>query len=227
MTEQYFGEPQRLLGWLAPGIAAKRAGLGSGPRSVYQVVLRSFAVTGRAPAPGALEAAAAQFGLTAGQALAELAGADVLGLDHDGGIRMSYPFSGVPTPHAVSIAAGPQVHAMCAIDALGIPPMLGADAVISSSDPVTNAPVTVAFRAGKATWNPESAVVFVGRRGGEGPAEMVTCGCLNFFASAASAVLWASQRPDVTGAVLDQASAEALAAEIFGSLLSAGGERDG
>jgi hypothetical protein len=49
---------------LVSGISAKCAGLRSGPRSVYQVVLRSFALTGRAPAPDALEAAAAQVGLT-------------------------------------------------------------------------------------------------------------------------------------------------------------------
>jgi Alkylmercury lyase len=185
-------------------------------------VLRSFAATGRPPAAATLEAAAAQFGLTAGLALAELDAADVLGLDPDGGIRMCYPFSGVPTPHAVAIEAGPHVHAMCAIDALGIPPMLGADAVISSADPVTGAPVTITFDAGKATWSPDTAVVFVGRRDGDGPAELVTCGCLNFFDSAASAMLWADQRPDVTGSVLDHARAEALATETFGSLLRAG-----
>jgi hypothetical protein len=220
MTEPYFGAPGRPLSLLVSGIAEKRARLASGPRSVYQVVLRSFAATGRGPAPGALEAAAAQAGLTARQVLAELAAADVLGLDDDGGIWMCYPFSGVPTPHVVAIAAGPQVHAMCAIDALGIPPMLGADAVISSADPVTGALVTVAFRGGEATWSPDSAVVFVGRRDGQGPAEMVTCGCLNFFASADSAAGWASLRPEVAGAVLDHADAEALAVEIFGSLLS-------
>jgi len=43
---------------------------------------------------------------------------------------------------------------MCAIDALGIPPMLGVDAVISSADPVTSATVTVSFRGGQASWNP-------------------------------------------------------------------------
>jgi hypothetical protein len=69
--------------------------------------------------------------------------------------------------------------------------------------------------------------VFVGRRAGEGPADLVTCGCLNFFASNASAELWASGQPDVTGSVLDHAAAEALGAEIFGSLLSSGRDRDG
>jgi hypothetical protein len=109
---------------LAVGISAKRARLGSGFRSVYEVVLRSFAATGRAPAAATLEAAAAQFGLPAGQALAELA------------------------------------------------------------DTVTGAQVTVAFRDGKATWSPDTAVVFVDRHEGDGPAELVICGCLNFVASA-------------------------------------------
>lgn len=157
-----------------------------------------------------------------GDSLAELAQADVLGLDDSGGIRMAYPFSSIPTPHIVAIAAGPRVYAMCAIDALGIPPMLGADAVISSADPVSGTPVTVVFRDGRASWSPDSAVVFVGRRNGNGTAELVSCGCLNFFSSTASAALWAGRSPEVTGSVLDQAPAEALGAEIFGSLLSGG-----
>ena len=64
---------------------------------------------------------------------------------------------------------------MCALDALGIPPMLGADAVITSADPLTSAPVTVTFSG-----------------------------------------QWASQHPEVTGSILDQASAEAFGAQTFG-----------
>ncbi|MGA8456129.1 MAG: organomercurial lyase [Streptosporangiaceae bacterium] len=43
---------------------------------------------------------------------------------------------------------------------------------------------------------------------------------LNFFASRASATEWARQHPGVTGSVLDQARAERLGAETFGSLLA-------
>jgi hypothetical protein len=100
--------------------------------------------------------------------------------------------------------------------------MLGADAVITSSDPLTSAPVTVTFSGGRASWNPPGAVVFAGSADCRGPSEQASCGYLNFFASPASAGQWASQHPEVTGSVLDQARAEALGADTFGSLLDSG-----
>ena len=50
----------------------------------------------------------------------------------------------------------------------------------------------------------------------------MACGYLNFFASPAAAREWAGRHPEVTGRVLDQARAEALGAQTFGSLLSNG-----
>jgi hypothetical protein len=210
------------VNFLAAGGAGKRAGLAAGPRAVYQAVLRAFAHTGRPPEPAELADTARRYGIGAGQTLAGLAAADVLGLDGEGRIRMAYPFSATPTPHVVAIAGGPRVHAMCAIDALGIPPMLGADAVITSSDPLTGARVTVTFSGGQASWNPPGAVVFAGCADCDGPSEQVSCGYLNFFAAPASARDWASQHPGITGSVLDQARAETLGAETFGWLLSDG-----
>src|SRR5712691_12248536 len=121
MPERAPGRSAGTAGFLAAGGAAKRAGLAAGPRAVYQAVLRAFAATGRPPEPAELESAARRHGITAGQALATLAAADVLGLDDEGRIRMAYPFSAAPTPHLVTIAGGPLVYSMCAIDALGIP----------------------------------------------------------------------------------------------------------
>jgi len=62
-------------------------------------------------------------------------------------------------------------------------------------------------------------VVFASCADCDGPAEQVSCGYLNFFASAVSAREWASQHPGITGSVLDRARAEALGADTFGSLL--------
>ena len=46
---------------------------------MYQAVLRAFTASGRPPSPGELEETAPRHGIMAGQALATLAAADVLG----------------------------------------------------------------------------------------------------------------------------------------------------
>ena len=183
-------------------------------------VLLGFAATGRPPGPAELEGTARRHGITASQALGILAAADALGLDGQGRIRMAYPFSVAPTRHVVAITGGPRVWSMCAIDALGIPVMLGTSAVITSADPLTGEPVTVTFTGATARWEPRTAVVFDGCAGGDGWAEQVCCGYLNFFVSRATAADWARQHPEVTGSVLDQARAERIGAETFGSLLA-------
>jgi hypothetical protein len=207
---------------LGTGLATRCASLAPGTRNVYQAVLRRFAATGRPPEPAELEAAERPFDLAAGQLLAELVAADLLGLDDAGRIRMAYPFSTGPTPHVVAIAGGASVYSMCALDALGIPPMLGVDAVVTSADPVTGAPVKVTFSGGLASWDPPGAVLYVGRTGHDGTTEQVSCGNLNFFASPDSAGQWASQHPEVTGSVLDQARAQTLGAQTFVPLLETG-----
>jgi hypothetical protein len=76
-----------------------------------------------------------------------------------------------------------------------------------------------AATGGRASWDPPGAVLYVGRADCGGPAEHVTCGYLNFFVTHAAAGQWASQHPEVTGSVLDQASAEKLGVQTFGALL--------
>ncbi|MET7714465.1 alkylmercury lyase family protein [Streptomyces sp. NPDC005407] len=206
--------------------AAGRAGRGrlapvtAGLRSVQQAILRHFAATGRAPEPGDLTDAAAAFGRDAAEVLAELAAEDFLTLDADGRVHAAYPFSAVPTAHQVRLSHGTTAWSMCAIDALGIPAMLGTGAVISSSDPVTGEPITVTSTGGRTTWEPATAVVYVGQRSCTGPAADVACGALNFFTSGATARTWAEQHPDVTGQAVDQTRAEALGRAVFGPLLA-------
>lgn len=193
----------------------------SGLRAMHQAVLRHFAATGSAPETAVLEPVAAA-GRTAAEVLAELAQEDFLALGPDGRIRAAYPFSAVPTPHRVTIAGGVQAWSMCAIDALGIPAMLGRDVVITSADPVTDEPVTVTSENGQTVWEPASAVVFVGRRGASsGPAAEVCCDTLNFFTSPASAHTWIKQHSNVTGQVVDRTRAEEIGRTIFGPLLTA------
>ncbi|MEY9845411.1 hypothetical protein ABH940_002489 [Streptacidiphilus sp. BW17] len=158
------------------------------------------------------------FGVPAAQVLAELAAEDFLTLDETGGIQAAYPFFASPTEHVVQLADGPTVWSMCAIDALGIPVMLGTDAVITSTDAVTGEQIRVEFTNGHATWQPPTAVVYYGATPADGPAAAVCCGYLRFFASRATAEQWTGAHTDLTGAVLDQLEAERRGADIFGSL---------
>lgn len=109
---------------------------------------------------------------------------------------------------------------MCAIDALGIPDMLGRDAVITSTDPVTGDTITVTYTGGHTTWPAPTAVVYVGQRSCTGSAADLACGALNLFTSRRTARSWAQAHRDYTGTTLDQAHAEDLGRSIFGPLLT-------
>ncbi|HSR84299.1 MAG TPA: alkylmercury lyase family protein [Streptosporangiaceae bacterium] len=191
-----------------------------GLRAVHQAVLRSFVRTGAAPDVSSLAKHAGPFDVS--QALAELADGDFLCLDHGGQITAAYPFSAAPTPHRVRIPAGPAVFAMCAIDALGVSAMTGVPVVIESADPFTGEPVNVVVDRATSTWDPATAVVYVGRTSDDcdGPSASVCCRYMNFFATVAAAREWAAFHPEITGGILDQARALHLGIEIFGQLLT-------
>ncbi|MGC7103048.1 organomercurial lyase [Amycolatopsis lurida] len=70
---------------------------------------------------------------------------------------------------------------MCAIDALGIPAMLGTDATITSTEPVTRTLVTITVHKGHYIWNPGTAVVFASTAAGAGPSAESCCDHMNTF----------------------------------------------
>ncbi|MBD0670123.1 alkylmercury lyase family protein [Streptomyces sp. CBMA156] len=198
----------------------RRAPAERGLRAVQQRILRHFSATGTAPGARTLRPEAAEAGRSAGEVLAELAEEDFITLDEAGNIRAAYPFSAVPTRHRVRLGIGVEVWSMCAIDALGIPAMLGQDAVISSTDPVSGDAVTVTSADGVLRWDPVDAVVFVGQRPGGGPAAAACCDALNFFTGAANAEAWTSGHPDVPGRTVGRSEAERIGRETFGHLLA-------
>ena len=219
-------------------VVGRLAPVQGGLRAVQQQVLRSFASTGHAPSAADLAETAARNGTTAAVVLAALHAGDYLRLGPDEQIRAAYPFSGVPTPHLVDIDGGPRVHAMCAIDALGMAAMLRTGVRITSADPGTGEIVTVTVRAdGKTVWRPRTAVVFNGRLIQREVREAIPgvlavsasadscCGYMNFFATRAGAAAWDAAHPGLTGEILGQAAALRLGVDIFGDLLSEVGER--
>lgn len=111
------------------------------------------------------------------------------------------------------------VYAMCAIDALGIAPMLGEDTRIDSVDLTTGRAIGVVMNAGGTIWDPTDAVVFVGTDA-YGPSADCCCDHLNFFTDVAAAQAWSAAHPQVPGQILASAQAETLAARLFGHLLA-------
>jgi hypothetical protein len=189
-------------------------------RAMHRTILRSFATTGRPPTATDLDPVTAGSGRTSAETLRALHNIDAIRLAPDGQIAVAYPFSATPTRHTVRIGDQVEVHAMCAIDALGISTMLDQDTLIWSVDVTTSQPVTVTTHHRQTTWEPTTAVVFIGADAGGGPSADCCCDYLNFFADQQAARAWASQHPGVPGHILNQSEAEELAVELFGHLLS-------
>ena len=126
--------------------------LAPGERDLYDWILTAFA-SGTPPAPDTLADAASSFEVEAEAALAVFAREDLV--HHDpatGAILVAYPFSGTPRGHRVLIDGSHTVEAMCAIDALGIAPMLGLPVEVTSRDPQTGTEVWVRVEPGEGAW---------------------------------------------------------------------------
>jgi hypothetical protein len=125
----------------------------------------------------------------------------------------------VPTAHRVILDGAPPVYAMCAVDALGLPPMTGRDGRITSSDPANGRPVAVTVHGGSYAWEPASAVVThsVARPDG-GTLAAYSCPLANFHTGTAIAQAFISGR-GTTMVILDQGAAVELATCEFGALL--------
>jgi hypothetical protein len=202
---------------IAPGTFSERlAAAGPDAQAVYGAVLPAFAATGRPPGPDTL---AARTGLAPDRvrvALGDLAAADLLALHPDGKIAGAFPLSATPTRHRVQVQGRPVLHAMCAVDALGIPAMLGAAGTVTSTDPATGQPIEVQVAVdGSLDVTPPGAVVLLARTG-DGPLASACCSVIDFHADRASAedVL----RGQTRGAVLTVTEAHALGVLLFGAL---------
>jgi len=194
--------------------------LSPGERDLYDWILRAFA-TGAPPAPDTLVDTASRLEIDVEQALTIFAREDLV--HHDpatGTILVAYPFSGTPRGHRVLIDSTHHVEAMCAIDALGIAPMLGVPIEITSRDPHTGTEVWVRLEPDEgAWWEPRSAVVLDGCVCAEGPSYRSCCTALNFFASTESANGYLAANPEVSGRAMPMIEAIELGRSIFGGLL--------
>jgi Alkylmercury lyase len=141
----------------------------------------------------------------------------------NGVVAVAYPFSGTPTPHRVWLDGLPAVHAMCAIDALGLPAMAGRDGRITSADPADGTPIEVTVCDGAWSWTPGSTVVVAARAVGCGPGGgsfEVMCPHTAFHASRSSARAWLASRDGLDAEILDQETAIECGRLNFGTLLT-------
>lgn len=204
--------------------AAATAALTAAARRLHLAVLTTFAETGRAPTRTELVRIADSQDIVATTALSELAERDVVAFDEHGEIRAAYPFSPTPTTIRVSWDDAHSVHAMCAVDALGMSAMLDQPVTIVAAEPATNATITVHVNRDEARWTPESAVVFAGTVNNRCcPSVDSTCGHINFFTSTEAATAWLADHPEVTGVVLNQTDSLACGVSEFGPLMRPGG----
>jgi Alkylmercury lyase len=113
--------------------------------TVRVAVYAHFVAHGAAPDSSAL---AAQLGLTAVELAASyvrLASERALVLGEGAALWMAIPFSAVPTDVVVR-SDGVDWWANCAFDGLGIPAMLGIDALVETVCPQSGAPISVEVR---------------------------------------------------------------------------------
>jgi hypothetical protein len=210
---------EALLGlWNTPAVERARR-LSPAGRAVHQAILAAFTDAGGPPAAESIDAAARAAGGDPTAVRAELAALDLIHTDPNGAVTAAYPFSGVATGHRVAIAGGPTAWSMCAIDALGISAMLDRAVLITSTEPDTGAAITVAVDRDQATWTPATAIVYLGATDCCGAAAERTCRHLNFFTTADAANAHAARNPTLSGVLLNQEQALALAVRLFAGLV--------
>jgi hypothetical protein len=132
---------------------------------VPQRVLRAFV---ERPGPVAVEQIVAAFadGPSEGirQALARLEEDDLIQI-RDGLVDVAYPFSAFPTPFVVQLADGQARYACCAIDALGIAPMLGQRVRLRSRCHHCGEPLDLWVDQAGSGLDAEAVMVWVGKQG--------------------------------------------------------------
>ncbi len=126
-------------------------------------------------------------------------------------------------PRSVLIDGERWVEAMCAIDALGVAPMLGLPIEITSRDPVSAAEVWVRLDPGDAArWEPEQAVVLAGSACCEGPGFGGCCDVLNFFESKQTAARYLRDHDQISGFPISIHEGSELGRRVFSDIFKEG-----
>jgi hypothetical protein len=198
---------------------ARLAHLSDGQRTLYRWILASFA---RARSPQVDELCdLASVDLQVEETLDLFARLDLVHHDQaTGEVLVAYPFSARPRGHSVLISSTYRVEAMCAIDALGIAPMLQLPIEITSRDPLSGAEIWVRLDPGEgAWWEPTTAVVLAGSSCCDGPSFRGCCDVLNFFQTEESANSYLGNQPELAGFPISIPDAIEAGRTVFADLM--------
>ena len=200
--------------------SARGSQLTTADRDLYRWILRCFA-SGKVPSLGQVRTAATALGVEADAALERMVDLDLLQRSSDGAIECAYPFSARPRGHTVVLDDGTELHAMCAVDALGIPVMLHRDSVIRLADPATGRPIRIeASGLGEVrVADPPDAVILCAVADGPGPLSTLCCPLVNAFESSATAERFLDSHPDLSGSILSVDDAAACGSIVFRGVL--------
>lgn len=188
---------------------------------LHLFILETFASAGRSPS---LDEIRFRFGLaTESDAEGLLVALEGTGAIHrnpgDPAVTHAYPFSNDRTSHRVRLAGGPEVFAMCAVDALGMPLMLNRDALIESQCEECDAAVRIEVKGREiVAHSPADTVVWLGERAERCVAATDLCPDLNFFCSPGHLSRW-KERAGAKGEQLDLSQALLRGRQVFEHLM--------
>jgi hypothetical protein len=188
---------------------------------LHVFILERFAAVGHSPSPDEIRL---RFGLaTLTEVEEQVAALERTGAIHrtagDTSITHAYPFSNEPTAHRVHLVGGPDVFAMCAIDALGMPFMLRRDARIRSSCAECGTVIGIDIEEREIARNaPRDTVVWLGERVDGCVAATDLCPDLNFFCSQTHLAQWRT-RVTARGEQLTLDEALARGRQVFERLM--------
>ena len=182
-------------------------------RSLIEAVL----ATGTVPSVQELAARLETTDASIHSELTTLAAADYLARGDSGQVSCLYPFSTTRTPHIVVIDGQPR-FAMCSIDALGIPAMLGQELEMSGRCAACDAPIALRVAPGTILTATPPETMIVARRDEAEPAFAACCPFTVFVCGQEHADAFARR---VAGThALSLAEALTHAEAIFGDLLT-------
>lgn len=119
----------------------RQQGLPTALKSMHHRILMSLVRQGRPPTEDELRQESGLEDIFAG--LKELSRLDLVVLDKQSELPLgAYPVTTEPTPHRISVN-GHNIFAMCALDAVSVAPMFGADVYIHSSCHVSHTPIAL------------------------------------------------------------------------------------